>query len=134
MTDRAHIAKVIGAIYEARVAGDAAGTVKDFADDGVFTMNARGVVEGLGDPVVGKMALKSQIQTFIDTWKFDDWKQVSLIIDGEQAVLHWRARVTHKGTGKSEVIDCVDVVTFRDGMIADYRQNTDTAMMMRLAS
>ncbi|CAN5519280.1 hypothetical protein BH10PSE6_BH10PSE6_50770 [soil metagenome] len=135
MTSRAQIEQVIGALYEARLREDAEATIRDFADDGVFTMNAKGTgAPGAGEPVVGKPALKTALAQLIATWKFDDWQKISLMVDGEKALLHWRARVTCAQTGKGEVFDCFDVITFRDGKIVDYRQATDTALMMRLAS
>jgi ketosteroid isomerase-like protein len=74
------------------------------------------------------------LQQLFETWRFDDWKEISLLIDGEKALLHWTARVTCVPTGKTENFDALDLITFHDGEIVDYHQSTDTALMMSLAA
>jgi hypothetical protein len=43
------------------------------------------------------------------------------------------ARLTFLPTSKSATLEVVEVITFRDGKIVDFRQSTDTAMVMSLA-
>jgi len=131
MTSRAQIEQAIRASYAARSAGDLDGTLVHFADDGTFEMNARSL--GAGDRLVGKAAVRAAVAELIKTWKFDDWKEVSLLVEGDTAALHWRAHVTNTTTGKHAVMDCFDFITFRGGKIAEFRQSADTAMMMQLA-
>jgi ketosteroid isomerase-like protein len=135
MTNRGQIEEIIKSLYAARLNKDAATTVKDFAEDGVFGVYGRGTgVAALSQPTKGKAAIRSAVHGLVETWHFDDWNQIDLVIDGEKAVLHWRAKVTYLPTNKSEVFDCFDIITFRDGKIVDFRQSTDTAMIMRLAT
>ena len=135
MTSRADIEKAIRSLYAARVKGDLTGTLKDMADDAVFMFNGRGIGHpGMAEPCHGRAAMTSTIKELIDMWRFDDWKERSLLIDGEKAALHWTARVTCVPTNKSDTLEVVDVVTFRDGKIVDFRQSTDTALVKSLAS
>ena len=67
-------------------------------------------------------------------WRFDDWTEVSLQVDGDKVVLHWTAHVTFIPTGKSNKFDVVDIFAFRNGKIVDLRQNTDTALVMTLVA
>ncbi|MBX9945340.1 MAG: nuclear transport factor 2 family protein [Reyranella sp.] len=135
MTSRSHIENTIKALWAARLCEDVEATIKDFAEDGVFEMNARGIGgPGLAAPIVGKPALREALRGFYATWDFKDWRTLDLLVDGEKALVRWRAHVTCTPTGKSEVFECYDLIGFRDGKIVDYRQTTDTAMMMKLAS
>lgn len=135
MTSRSEIEKTLQSLYKARVQGDLEGTMKDIADDGSFGIYARGTgVAAMSSPIKGKLAVKQAVKELIDNWIFKDWTQMSLLVEGEKAVLHWRAHVTFKPTNKSDTFDVFDHVTFRDGKIVDFRQSTDTAMMMKVAS
>jgi ketosteroid isomerase-like protein len=134
MAGRGHIEQVIRELYAARVADDIDGTLKHVAEDGVFKMNARGLpVEGAGVSIIGKAAVRAAVTALIKDWKFDDWKERSLLVDGDKAALHWQAHVTNRNTGKKALMDGLDLISFRDGKITKFRQNVDTAMMMRLA-
>ena len=96
-------------------------------------MNARGLpVAGAGVSIVGKTAVRAAVTALIKDWKFDDWKERSLLVDGNKAALHWQANITNRNTGKRALMDGVDLITFRDRKITKFRQNVDTAMMMQL--
>jgi len=134
MVERGHIEQVIRALYAARIADDIEGTLKDVAEDGVFKMNARGLpMEGAGVSIVGRAAVRAAVLALIKDWKFEDWTERSLLVDGDRAALHWQANVTNRNTGKRALMDGLDLITFRAGKITKFRQNVDTAMMMQLA-
>lgn len=135
MTDRSQIERVIKSLYAARLAGDAERTLSDFAEDGTYAINARGTgVAAMEKPITGKAAVRVAIQGMVDTWRFDDWRQVDLLIDGERALLHWTADITFIPTGKQARFDVLDVIRFEAGRIIHFSQHTDTALMMTLAS
>jgi ketosteroid isomerase-like protein len=109
--------------------------VKVVAEDAVFSLNARGTgVPAMSRDCCGKPAVREVVGQLIDTWRFDDWKETSLLVDGNRVALHWTAHVTFAPTGRSATLETVDMITFRDGRIVDFRQSTDTAMLMSLAS
>jgi ketosteroid isomerase-like protein len=135
MTTRSHIETAIRSLYAARVKGDLEGTLRDLAEDFVFRFNGRGTgVEAFSGPCTGKAAFRPLLQEFIKNFWFEDWEECSLLVDGEKALLHWKARVTYTPTSKSEEIDTFDIVTFRDGKIVDFYQCTDTALVLSLAA
>jgi ketosteroid isomerase-like protein len=135
MTDRGQIETKIKALWEARLKEDVDGTLKDVADDAVFEINARGTgVPGLSAPIVGKSAIGKALRELFDTWDFKDWKALDFMVDGEHALVRWSAKVVCTPTGKSDTFDCYDLIKFKDGRIVDYRQSTDTAMMMKLST
>jgi ketosteroid isomerase-like protein len=135
MTSRSQIEATIKSAYAARLKGDLEGTLKDFAEDCVFRLHGRGTgVPALSKPAVGKAEIRPVMRELIDMWRFDNLTQVSLLIDGEKAMLHSHARVTCIPTKKSDDFDVFDLITFRDGKIVDFRQSTDTALVMKLAT
>jgi len=135
MTSRAHIEETVRSLYAARCCGDLEGVMKGVADDAVFMLNGRGT----GHPAMAsakrsKPAIRSTIKDFIDNFRFDDWKELSLLVDGDKALLHWTAKVTCVPTNKSDQFEVFDLLTFRDGKIVDFRQCTDTALVAAIAT
>jgi ketosteroid isomerase-like protein len=135
MTSRADIEKTVRSVYAARVSGDLDGVMTGLADNCCFALNGRGTgVPALAAASTGKASIRQVMKELIDSWRFDQWKELSLLVDGEKACLHWRARITCVPTGKSEDFEVLDIITFRDGKIVDFHQATDTAMVMKLAT
>jgi ketosteroid isomerase-like protein len=133
MASRSEIEATLKSAYAARKAGDLDGTMKYFADDVVFEVNARSV-PALADAAVGRAAVTQAMRELIATWRFDNWQVISLVIEGEIAALHSKVRVTCVPTKKTGEFDLVDHITFRDGKIAKFYQSTDTAQMLALAT
>ena len=135
MTTRAQMEQTIAKLWKARLAGDLEGTIGDLTDDATFSINGRGTgVAAMSDPCCGKQAVRPVIDALIRDFRMDDWKQLDLLVDGDKALLRWSARVTCVPTGKSDDFEVFDIITFRDGKIAEYRQCTDTAALVAVAS
>ncbi len=116
-----------------RIAGDLDGVMRFFAADAVFEFNGRGTaLQAFASPCHGTEALRAAMKALIDTFRIDDWTEISLLVDGEIASLHWKAHITNTVTGKADTFDVFDFVTFHDGKISNFRQSTDTALVMTL--
>ena len=97
--------------------------------DAVFSFNGRGTgVPGTGEDCCRMTAVRETIGQLINNWRFHDWKETSLLVDGDRMAMRWTARVTFVPTNKSAIMDVMDMITFRDGKIVEFRQSTDTAM------
>src|SRR5688572_23702446 len=95
MSDRNHMEQTLTKLWQARLAGDVEGTIGDLAEDAVFSINGRGTgVAAMSEPCCGKPAVRPVIEGLIRDFKFDDWKQIDLLLDGDKAFLRWTARVT----------------------------------------
>lgn len=88
----------------------------------------------LSEATKGKAAVRAVAGDLIATWRFSDWRECSLVIEGERAAIHWKAQVTFLPNGKSETFDFFDHIAFRDGKIVAIRQNTDTAQAIAMAA
>lgn len=135
MTNRQDIINIIRETYAARVRGDHKGVMAAFADDAVFSMNGRGTgIQGMGEACAGRAAVGATLGSLIDVFRFDNWKELTLLVDDDHAFLHWSADVTFIPTGKKEHFDVFDNFEFRDGKIVSLQQATDTAMIVALTS
>jgi ketosteroid isomerase-like protein len=132
MTNRDVIGELIRSLYAARVRGDVEETLAVFTNDVIFEFNGRGIRRpDMAGPVEGKTALRPVMQGLIDAFRFSNWRQVSLIVDGERVAHHWRATVATPA-GKSADFDVFDLITIREGKIASLHQSTDTATVVAL--
>jgi ketosteroid isomerase-like protein len=134
MTSRSDIERNVRALWAARLRDDLDGMMNLLAQDAVYAMNAAGTgVPGLSQPTRGKSAVREVFRALLSTWHFENWREISLLIDGEMAFLHWAARAKYVPTNKSGDFDVFDVFSFRNGEIVDMHESTDTAKMMSLA-
>ena len=128
MTNSEEIREIVRSTYEARSRGDLIGTMASFADDVVYEFYGQGTgLPSMATEARGKPAVQRIIKELIDNFRFSDWQEVSFVVEGEKAALHWRANVTFTQNGRSEKFDVFDFLTFRDGKVVDFRQGTDTA-------
>jgi ketosteroid isomerase-like protein len=135
MTSRNEIEETIRSAYAARIRGDLEGVLACFAKDAVFEINGRGSgVEALSGATQDADVLRTTMKALMDTFHFDDWKEIALLVDGENASLHWRALVTNTATKKADVFDVFDFITVRDGKISKFLQSFDTALAMSLSA
>lgn len=119
--------------YAARAAGDVEGTLAAFTSDASLHVNAAGVgATAMDHRLTGGPALRVAVQNFIENFRFDDYEEISFIAEGDKGALHWRAQIVCIPTGRSAVLDAVDMMRFRDGKIAELLQNTDTATLKSL--
>jgi ketosteroid isomerase-like protein len=122
-------------LYAARVAGDLSGLTAEFADDVMFEFNGKGAdFPGLSGPVSGKSEVAKAMEGLFDAFRFHNWRERSLIVEGDRAALHWHAQVTFTPTGHSDDFDVMDLFTFRDGKVVELRQSTDTAQVKTLVA
>jgi ketosteroid isomerase-like protein len=129
MTDRETIRQIVRSTYEARSRGDFDGTMAAFADDVVFEFYGEGTgLPSMTGEARGKAAAVERIiKELIDNFRFSDWQEVSFVVEGNKAALHWRANITFPQNGRTETFDVFDFLTIRDGKIIELRQGSDTA-------
>jgi ketosteroid isomerase-like protein len=128
MTSSDTIRKIVRSTYEARNRGDLDGTMASFADDVVYEFYGQGTgLPSMANEVRTKPAVQRIIKELMENFRFTDWREISFVVEGEKAALHWRATVAFAQNGRSEKFDVFDFFTFRDGKIVDFRQGSDTA-------
>jgi ketosteroid isomerase-like protein len=58
----------------------------------------------------------------IRTFKLTEQTMLSMIIDGPNAAVRWRARAQSRITGRTALTELVDIVEVRDGRVASYTE------------
>jgi ketosteroid isomerase-like protein len=120
VADRRETEQLLRGLYAARSRGDLEGVCGAFARDvkfeiagassgGILAMTANGVGE-----------LRPLLAIMIKSFRLTDLHILSLLIDGQKAAVHWRARVSSRISGETNLTELIDVIEVRNGRIASY--------------
>jgi ketosteroid isomerase-like protein len=120
MIDRLEIDRLLRELYDARVRGDLEAVCRIFADDAKFQIAGPSHATQVSASSVGIDQLRPLLAVMIKTFKLSEHTILSMIIDGTNAAVHWRAKVHSRITGQRVVTELVDVVEIRGGRIASY--------------
>jgi ketosteroid isomerase-like protein len=120
MTDRQETEQLLRDLYAARVSGDVAAVYEKFSKDARFQIAGASHSTPVAVRAVGAAEYRPLLAIMIKTFKLSDEQILSLLIDGAQAAVHWRARIFSRLTGTTVVTDLVDMIEIRDGRIGSY--------------
>jgi ketosteroid isomerase-like protein len=120
MTDRLEIDRLLRELYAARVRGDLEAVCRIFANDAKFQIAGASHATPVAISSVGIDQFRPLLAVMIKTFKLSEHTILSMIIDGANAAVHWRAKVHSTITGQRVLTELVDIVEIRDGHIASY--------------
>ncbi len=80
----------------------------------------------------GREAIRQALTNFANTLRYENWKELALVVEGNKAAIRWQAKITCIETGRSHVFDCVDLVEFDGDRIASLYHTLDTAALAAL--
>ena len=122
MTDRLVIERLLRELYAARARGDLDGVCRTFSHDAKFQLAGASNASPIAITAVGIDEIRSWLALMLKTFQIYDQTILSLLIDGANAAVHWRARIHSRITGVAVVTELVDLVQIRDGRIASYTE------------
>jgi ketosteroid isomerase-like protein len=122
MTDRRAIDRLLRELYAARERGDLDGACDCFSADATFEI--AGASHGGPTAIVasGISEFRPWMALMFKASRISDLRILSMVIDGERAAVHWRARILSKITGAAVLTEFADLVQIRDGRVAAYRE------------
>jgi ketosteroid isomerase-like protein len=122
MMNRLQIERSLLDLYAARVRGDIDAVCKSFSD------NARFEIAGASQSPVavtsaGVGEFRALLTLIIKSFKLEDQAILSMIIEGNKAAVHWRAKINSRITGTSVPTELIDLVECdEDGRITRYTE------------
>ena len=132
MSDRNHMEQTLREAYAARQRGDVEGILKLFTPDARFIMAGSPQTSPVAMRVEGAEPFRTALAGMIKTFLIEDHQVVNIVIDGDRAAVHWRATFRSAVTGDILKSELCDLIEFRDGRIASFREFCDTAAATRL--
>jgi len=134
MSERDSIEQLIKTAYDARVRGDVDGVVQHFADGATFALAGCPVSSPVPMSVCGAEPLRNAMAGLVHAFSFSDVEPVTTVIEGDRAVVHWKARVRATATGQEAETEFVDILRVENGKIVSFKQFVDTALASRMVA
>jgi len=134
MTDRKTIEDVINRCYTARQQGDIETIMTAFDKDGAFGLaGSKEMVAAVGT-VHGHKAVRESMAGLVAAFDFIDRNILCMMIDGERAAVHSRAKIKYVPSDRTFTTDLLDLFHFKDGKIVELVEFADTALVKDLMS
>lgn len=134
MSDDSATKALIREAYAARHRGDLDTLMSFFHPQCCYRLVGGPAVAGTFMQPDGLEAVREQMAGLIAAYVFSNVEELGLTVDGDRAILHWRADVVCKPSGRSGHFEIVDIFTIAEGKIASVTQFTDTAGVARLSA
>src|SRR5438309_3347203 len=122
MSNRLEIERLLRERYAARLGGDLEALCRTFAKDSRLEIAGASSASPMAIKAAGLGEIRTWLALLVKTFQLSDQEILSMIIDGEAAALHLRARIRSKITGATVLTALVDVVRVREGRIASYTE------------
>jgi len=132
MSDRTQIERTLREAYAARQRGDVDKVLDLFAPDARFVVAGAAAITPMAMLVEGTGQLRTALDGMVKTFVLLDYEIVDLLIDGDRAAVHWRARIKSSVTGETLETELCDLIEVKGGRIASFREFCDTAAGTRL--
>lgn len=102
------------------MSGDVDAVYEKFSPDAHFQIAGASHSMPLAVTANGASEYRPLLAVMIKTVKLRDQEVLSLLIDGNRAAVHWRARILSRLTGTSVLTELVDIVQTRNDRIGSY--------------
>lgn len=122
MTDRLQIDRLLRELYGARGRGDLDGLFRIFANDAKFQIVGASHASPVAINAVGISEIRSWLALLIKTFQVKDQTILSMIIEGAQAAVHWRATIHSRITGAAVLTELIDLIQVQDARIGSYTE------------
>jgi ketosteroid isomerase-like protein len=132
--DRASVEQVIREGYAARLRGDVDMTCQYFSEDASFTIAGSPDASPVASSVRGCGNIRGALAGLMGAFEFLDHEFLDVVVEGDRAAVHSRARLRATATGEEVQTEFVDLVTVRDGKIQSFVQFCDTALAGKLVA
>jgi ketosteroid isomerase-like protein len=132
MTDRDTIERTLRDAYAARCSGDIEAICSIFNDDVHYEMAGSQEASPIAARVKGSPGFREMLGQQIKIFEMTDPEILSMVIDGEQAAVRWRAKVRSTVTGHTVTTELFDFIEFKDGRISSFVELCDTALAQRM--
>ena len=114
------VGRVVAELHAARVAGDLPRLASLFANQGSFRIAGASDGKPVSIEARGLRDFEPWLAMLVKAFAVSDYALLSIIIEGERAAAHWRARINSKITGLGVTTELVDLVTVEEGRIVEY--------------
>ena len=117
---RSSVEELLRDFYAARTAGDLSRLCSMFTADAEFKISGSSDGKPIGVAARGTAEIRAWLGVMVKTFRLRGFEVVSILIDGANAAVHWRADIDSRVTGVVAPTDLVDLVRVDGKLIASY--------------
>jgi ketosteroid isomerase-like protein len=122
MMDRAEFEQLLRRLYLARANGDVAGLCGIFAEDAEFRIAGSSDGKPIAIAARGMGEVRAWLTVMVKTFRLSNQRVLSILVDGEDAAVHWQANIHSRVTGAVVATELVDLIKVRDSCITSYSE------------
>jgi ketosteroid isomerase-like protein len=122
MSDRSEAERIVRELHGARLRGDLPGLCRLFASHGPFEIAGATADKPIAIRASEFAEFKPWLGMMVKVFRLSGYTLESLVVEGPNAVAHWRVDIHSKVTGITTPTELVDLIVIRDGLVAAYRE------------
>jgi ketosteroid isomerase-like protein len=120
VTDRRDTDQLLRELHAARIDGQLARLCAVFADDATFRIAGSSEGKAIAIAASGLDEIRPWLAMLVKTFRLTQYEPSPSVIEGDRAMIHWRAQIHSKITGAVVATELVDMVEVRNGRISSY--------------
>jgi ketosteroid isomerase-like protein len=120
VTDRRDTEQLLRELHAARIDGQLARLCAVFADDATFRIAGSSEGKAIAIAASGLDEIRPWLAMLVKTFRLTQYEPSPSVIEGDRAMIHWRAQIHSKITGAVVATELVDMVEVRNGRISSY--------------
>lgn len=122
MIERSRVEELLLALYGARVGASLRELCALFDDEARFRIAGASDGKPIAISACGIAQIRPWLAMLVKSFSIGEHEILSMIIEGPNAAVHWRARIHSKITGSIVQTELVDLIEVRAGRIARYSE------------
>jgi ketosteroid isomerase-like protein len=120
VTDRGDIDQLVRELHAARIDGQLARMCAVFAEDATFRIAGSSEGKAIAIAASGLNEIRPWLAMLVKAFRLTQYEPSPSVIEGDRAMIHWRAHIHSKITGVIVPTELVDMVEVRYGRISSY--------------
>jgi len=120
VTDRRDTDQLLRELHAARVEGQLQRLCAVFAEDATFRIAGTSEGKPIAITATGIEEIRPWLAMLVKTFRLTGYEASPSVIEGQRAMINWRAQIHSKITGAVVSTELVDLVEVRNGRIGSY--------------
>ena len=122
MSEQVQELAVLRELYAARLAGQVDRVAALFTADASFRIAGSSAGKPISITAHGAAEVRTWLTMLVKSFRLADQEILTMILNGQQAAVHWRASIHSRITGVTVPTELVDVIELRAQRISSYTE------------
>jgi ketosteroid isomerase-like protein len=133
MSNETSARTILERVYALRRKEDLEGSLQCFTPDASFRLAGSEALGPMTSAVKGHAALRPLLVRLFADWDWSQHNVRAILVDGDRAAVHCAGSLVYRPARKTVATETLDLMTLRDGRIAEFTEFCDTFMVASMA-